>query len=68
MHAAVIVFPGSNADAEMIHTVGERIASLVEEGKHVAVNCLSGINRSGLLVARALVALGAQSCDATLVL
>jgi hypothetical protein len=46
------------ADAEMIHEVGERIASLVREGKHVAVNCLSGVNRSGLLVGRALVALG----------
>jgi hypothetical protein len=46
------------ADAEMIHTVGERIASLVREGKHVAVNCMSGVNRSGLLVARALVELG----------
>jgi len=45
-------------DREMIHTVGERIASLVSEGRHVAVNCLSGVNRSGLLVARALVALG----------
>jgi hypothetical protein len=45
-------------DAEMIHTVGERIASLVREGKHVAVNCLSGVNRSGLLVGRALVELG----------
>ena len=45
-------------DAEMIHTVGERIASLVRGGKHVAVNCLSGVNRSGLLVARALVELG----------
>lgn len=46
------------ADAEMIHTVGEQIASLVREGKHVAVNCLSGVNRSGLLVGRALVELG----------
>jgi Dual specificity phosphatase, catalytic domain len=45
-------------DAEMIHTVGERIASLVSEGKHVAVNCLSGVNRSGLLIARALLELG----------
>lgn len=45
-------------DAEMIHTVGERIAGLVGERKHVAVNCLSGVNRSGLLVARALVELG----------
>jgi hypothetical protein len=45
-------------DAEMIHAVGERIASLVLEGKHVAVNCLAGVNRSGLLIARALVELG----------
>jgi len=45
-------------DPEMIHTVGERIASLVQEGKHVAVNCMSGVNRSGLLVGRALVELG----------
>ena len=41
-------------DAEMIHEVGERVAGLVEEGKQVAVNCLSGVNRSGLLAARAL--------------
>ena len=46
------------ADAEMIHRVGERIAALVSEGKHVAVNCLSGVNRSGLLAGRALVELG----------
>jgi hypothetical protein len=46
------------ADAELIHAVGEQIASLVREGKHVAVNCLSGVNRSGLLVGRALVELG----------
>jgi hypothetical protein len=46
------------ADAEMIHSVGERIAALVGEGKHVAVNCMSGVNRSGLLVGRALVELG----------
>jgi hypothetical protein len=46
------------ADAEMLHRVGERIASLVSEGKHVAVNCMSGVNRSGLLVGRALVELG----------
>jgi hypothetical protein len=52
------------ADAEMIHTVGERIASLVREGKHVAVNCLSGVNRSGLLIARALVELGSTPGEA----
>jgi hypothetical protein len=52
------------ADAEMIHRVGERIASLVIEGKHVAVNCLSGVNRSGLLVGRALVELGCMPEEA----
>jgi hypothetical protein len=52
------------ADPEMIDTVGERIAALVGEGKHVAVNCLSGVNRSGLLVARALVALGSTPEEA----
>ena len=51
-------------DAEMIHTVGERIASLIGEGKHVAVNCLSGVNRSGLLIARALVELGYSAEEA----
>jgi hypothetical protein len=45
-------------DAEMIHTLGERIAVLVREGKHVAVNCLGGVNRSGLVIGRALVELG----------
>jgi protein-tyrosine phosphatase len=46
------------ADAELIHSVGEQIAALVREGKHIAVNCLSGVNRSGLVVGRALVELG----------
>jgi hypothetical protein len=45
-------------DEEMVHTVGESIAAHVREGKHVAVNCLAGVNRSGLLVGRALVELG----------
>ncbi len=46
------------ADAEMIHTVGERIACARQSREHVAVNCMSGVNRSGLLVGRALVELG----------
>jgi hypothetical protein len=46
------------ADAELIHSVGEQIAALVREGKQVAVNCLTGVNRSGLMVGRALVELG----------
>jgi hypothetical protein len=51
-------------DEEMIHTVGEWIASLVRDGKHVAVNCLAGVNRSGLLVARALIELGSSPEEA----
>ena len=47
-------------DPELIHSVGEDIAVLVLEGKHVAVNCLGGVNRSGLLVARALIELGSS--------
>ena len=52
------------ADAEMIHELGERIASLVVDGKRVAVNCLGGVNRSGLLIARALVEIGATPEEA----
>ena len=48
----------------MIHTVGGSDRPLVSEGKHVAVNCLSGVNRSGLLVGRALVELGYAPEDA----
>ena len=51
-------------DAEMIHTLGEQIASLVRQGRHVAVNCLGGQNRSGLLVGRALIELGYTPEDA----
>ena len=52
------------ADTEMIHELGERIASFVADGKRVAVNCLGGVNRSGLLIARALVELGAMPEEA----
>jgi hypothetical protein len=51
-------------DPEMIHTVGEEIAVLVGEGNRVAVNCLGGVNRSGLLIGRALVELGYTSDEA----
>jgi hypothetical protein len=51
-------------DEEMIHTVGESIAAHVRDGKHVAVNCLAGVNRSGLLVGRALVELGSTPEEA----
>lgn len=45
-------------DPDAIHDLGERVADFVRSGKQVAVSCMSGINRSGLLVGRALIALG----------
>ena len=51
-------------DPQAIHDLGERVAELVSSGKTVAVNCLSGLNRSGMLVARALIALGHSPTEA----
>ena len=51
-------------DPQAIHDLGERVAELVRSGKTVAVNCLSGLNRSGMLVARALIALGYSPTEA----
>jgi hypothetical protein len=45
-------------DPGPIHELGERVAELVRSGHRVVVNCMSGLNRSGLLVGRALIALG----------
>ena len=42
---------------DRIHELGLEIAGLVRDGKRVAVNCAAGLNRSGLLVGRALVEL-----------
>jgi hypothetical protein len=46
------------SDPDAIHELGLRVADLIRSGKRVAVNCMSGLNRSGLLVGRALIALG----------
>ena len=51
-------------DPQAIHDLGERVAEFVRSGKTVAVNCLSGLNRSGMLVARALIALGHSPTEA----
>jgi protein-tyrosine phosphatase len=45
-------------DPGAIHELGIRVAEHVRAGDKVVVNCMSGLNRSGLLVGRALVALG----------
>ena len=44
-------------DPAGVDALGERIA-LVRDERRVVVNCMSGLNRSGLVVGRALIALG----------
>ena len=51
-------------DPSRIHELGVEIAGLVRDGHRVAVNCAAGLNRSGLLVARALIALGHPPLEA----
>jgi hypothetical protein len=46
------------SDAPLVHQMGEEIAKRVRDGARVYVNCAAGLNRSGLLVGRALIALG----------
>jgi hypothetical protein len=46
------------SDPDAIHEPGLRVAELIRSEKRVVVNCLSGLNRSGLLVGRTLIALG----------
>lgn len=52
------------SEPEAIHQLGVQVAALVRDGKKVAVNCMSGLNRSGLLVARALIELGHAPLEA----
>jgi hypothetical protein len=52
------------SDPNAIHELGVRVADLVRAGNKVVVNCMSGLNRSGLLVGRALVALGYSPTEA----
>jgi hypothetical protein len=51
-------------DHDAIHELGIRVADHVRAGDKVLVNCMSGMNRSGLLVGRALVALGYPPVEA----
>lgn len=52
------------SDAPRVHEVGEEIATRVRDGERVFVNCAAGLNRSGLLVGRALIALGRAPLEA----
>ena len=51
-------------DPSAIDALGEQVASRVRAGERVVVNCAAGLNRSGLLVGRALIALGYLPADA----
>jgi hypothetical protein len=45
-------------DPDAIRTLAHLVAGYVRAGRRVVVNCAAGLNRSGLVVARALVELG----------
>jgi hypothetical protein len=51
-------------DPDAVHMLGIRVASMVDAGDRVVVNCAAGLNRSGLVVGRALIALGHEPADA----
>lgn len=51
-------------DPEAIDELGEAVAGHVRTGARVVVNCAAGRNRSGLLVGRALIALGHPAAEA----
>jgi hypothetical protein len=51
-------------DAQAIDELSMRVAELVRSERMVAVNCMSGFNRSGLLVGRTLIELGQSPLEA----
>ncbi len=52
------------SDRQAIHDLGRSVAALVRSGRFVVVSCMSGLNRSGLLVGRALIHLGHEPREA----
>ena len=52
------------SDPSAIHELGTRVAEHLRRGDRVVINCMSGLNRSGLLVGRALVGLGSPPIEA----
>jgi hypothetical protein len=51
-------------DPARIEALAQQVAELVRSDQRVVVNCMSGLNRSGLLVGRTLIELGFSSRDA----
>jgi hypothetical protein len=51
-------------DKDAVHGLGVQVAANMRDGKRVSVNCAAGLNRSGLIVGRALIELGYAPADA----
>jgi hypothetical protein len=51
-------------DPDAIHALGRAVADMVASGQRVVVNCAAGLNRSGLIVGRAMIHLGYAPRDA----
>ena len=51
-------------DADVVHALGQRVADQVLAGRRVVVNCAAGLNRSGLIVGRALIHLAYRPREA----
>lgn len=51
-------------DPRAIDDLGAAVAALVRAGERVVVNCAAGLNRSGLVVGRALIELGHPPAEA----
>lgn len=52
------IVDGPMPDEEKARALGRWVAEMVDDGFEVAVLCAAGINRSGLITARALIAMG----------
>ena len=51
-------------DPDAVHELGRRVADEVLAGRRVVVNCAAGLNRSGLIVGRALIHMGYRPREA----
>lgn len=58
------IVDGPMPDGQVARALGQWVGQLVDRGLAVAVLCAAGVNRSGLITARALISLGYPPQDA----